>query len=139
MEGCMVVTAWVPGWYELDPWLEEGLTGDFAFWLVVPEHLRGSEALVLYNDLWRPEDAVFARGTIATIEHPELGVVRVVDTQGLDYTLHLADGTELLVNAEEEPGRLWERVGGKWVDSTRVVTNWRFAIRFASLAEPKPG
>ncbi len=115
----MTLAAWVPGWYELDPPLEVGQTDEFAFWLVVPEHLRGPEPLVLYNTLWRPEDALVARGTIAAIRHPELGEVRMVDTRGLDYTLTLADGTELLVNAEEEPGRLFERAGERWAESSR--------------------
>ena len=46
----MVRVTWVPGWYELDPHLEVGLEDEFAFWRVVPEHLRGSEELFLYND-----------------------------------------------------------------------------------------
>src|SRR5262249_53570327 len=92
--GPMTFAAWVPGWYELDPPLEVGLTDEFAFWRVVPDHLRGPESLVLYNTLWHPEDALVARGTIAGIRHPELGAVRKVDTRGLDYTITLADGTE---------------------------------------------
>lgn len=80
----MVEVAWVPGWYELDPPLEVGLTDEFAFWRVVPDHLRGPEPLVLYNTLWYPEDAVVARGTIAAIRHPELGAVHKADTRGLD-------------------------------------------------------
>jgi hypothetical protein len=127
--------AWVPGWYELDPSLEVGRAAEFAFWRVVPEHLRGPEPLVLYNDLWRPEDAVMAQGTIAAIQHPELGGVRAVDTRGLDYILTLEEGTQLLVNAEEEPGRLWEQVAGEWVASVRKVSDWRFVIDFSRLSE----
>jgi hypothetical protein len=134
----MTVTAWVPGWYELDPPLEVGLADRFAFWRIVPEHLRGPEPLVLYNTLWHPEDAMVARGTIAAIRHPELGEVRKVDTRGLDYTLTLADGTELLVNAEEEPGKIFERAGAQWAESSRVVTDWRFVVQFAALGEPQP-
>ena len=80
----MVEVAWVPGWYELDPPLAVGLTDEFAFWRVVPDHLRGPEPLVLDNTLWHPEDAVAARGTIAAIRHPELGAVRKVDTVSYD-------------------------------------------------------
>jgi hypothetical protein len=39
----------VPGWYELDPKLEVGLTAEFAFWCVVPSHLSGPEPLVLHT------------------------------------------------------------------------------------------
>lgn len=134
----MVEVAWVPGWYELDPPLEVGLTDEFAFWRVVPDHLRGPEPLVLYNTLWHPEKAVVARGTIAAIRHPALGAVRRVDTRGLDYTITLADGTELTVNAEEEPGKLYERAGEGWRESPRVVGDWRFVVAFESLSEPQP-
>src|SRR5262245_42728008 len=125
--------AWVPGWYELDPPLEIGLTGEFPFWRVVPDHLQGPESLVLYNTLWRPEDVVVAEGTIVAIQHPELGMVRKVDTRGLDYTITLVDGTELLVNAEEEPGRVYQRVEDEWTESGRTVRDWRFVVEFESL------
>jgi hypothetical protein len=134
----MILAAWVPGWYELDPPLEVGRTSDFAFWRVVPTDLLGPEPLVLYNTLWQPENAMVARGTIGGIRHPELGDIRKVDTRGLDYTITLADGTELLINAEEEPGRLYERVGGEWAGSSRAVRGWRFVVEFAALSEPRP-
>ena len=123
----MVEVAWVPGWYELDPPLEVGLTDEFVFWREVPDHLRGPEQLVLYNTLWHPEDAVVARGTITAIRHAELGAVRKVDTRGLDYTITLADGTELRVEAEERPGWCYDR----------EVRNWRFIVSFESLTDPK--
>jgi hypothetical protein len=87
------------------------LDREFAFWRLVPEHLRGPEPLVLYNDIWRPEDMVVSHGKIVAIRHPMLGNVRKVDTRGLDYTITLKNSTELLVNAEEEPGRLFHRAG----------------------------
>jgi hypothetical protein len=68
-----------------------------------------------------------ACGTIAAIRHPELGAVRKVDTRGLDYTITLADGTELRVEAEETPGVCYER----------QVTGWRFGVEFESLSEPR--
>lgn len=134
----MVRVAWVPGWYELDPHLEVGLEDEFAFWRVVPEHLRGPEEFVLYNDLLRPEDGVFASGKIVSIRHPELGDIRKVDTCGLDYTITLADGTEILVNAEEDPGKMFEGKPGDWVESKRVVSQWRFTVEFESLSEFSP-
>ena len=129
--------AWVPGWYELDPPLEVGQTDAFAFWRVIPDHLRGPEPLVLYNALWRAEEVMVARGVIASIRHPELGAIGKVDTGGLDYTITLDDGTQLMVNAEEEPGRMFERVGGQWVKSPREVSNWRFVVEFEWLSAPR--
>lgn len=134
----MVEVAWVPGWYELDPPLEVGLTDVFAFWRVVPDHLCGPEPLVMYNSLWCPQDAVLASGTIAAIHHPELGTIRKVDTCGFDYTITLIDGTELTINAEEEPGKLYEWHGEQWRESSRVVGNWRFVVVFESLSQPQP-
>ena len=131
----MVQVAWVPGWYELDPQLEVGLEDEFAFWRAVPEHLRGPEEFVLYNTLWHPEDGIFASGKISSIRHAELGDIRKVDTRGLDYTISLADGTEIVVNAEEDPGKMFEGKPGAWVESKRVVSQWRFAVEFESLSE----
>jgi hypothetical protein len=125
----VVDVAWVPGWYELDPLLEVGLSDEFAFWRVVPDYLCGPEPLVFYNTIWHPEDAVTAHGTIAAIRHPELGAIRKVDTRGLDYTITLADGTELKVEAEETPGVCYER---------REIKVWRFIVSFESLSDPKP-
>src|SRR5262245_29237609 len=127
--------AWVPGWYELDPELEVGMEGEFMFWRIVPDFLRGPERLVLYNDTWRPEQGMFAQGKIAAIRHPELGEIRKVNTRDLDYTITLMDGTVLGVNAEEEPGKLYEAGPGGWVDSPRVVSDWRFEVVFESLSE----
>jgi hypothetical protein len=127
--------AWVPGWYELDPQLEVGLEDEFAFWRVVPDHLRGPERLVLYNDLWHPENVMLARGKITGIRHPELGEIRKVDTRGLDYSITLADGAEVVVNAEEDPGKMYEGKPGAWLESKRVVSHWRFEVEFESLSE----
>ncbi len=129
---------WIPGWYELDPHLEVGLNSEFVFWRVVPDHFQCSEQLVLYNDLWRPEDGMFANGTIIAIRHPELGDILKVDTRGLDYTITLRDGTELVVNAEEDPGKIYEGKPGAWVESQRVVSQWRFEVEFESLSEFSP-
>ncbi len=51
-----------------------------------------------------------------------------MDTRGLDYTITLADGTDLRVNAEETPGTCYER----------VIRDWRFVIEFEALSEPQP-
>jgi hypothetical protein len=104
------------------------MTDEFAFWRVIPDHIRGPEPLVLYNTLWHPEDAVVVCGTIAAIRHPELGAVTKVNTRGLDYTITLADGTELRVEAEETPGLCYER----------DVSDWRFVVEFESLSKRGP-
>jgi hypothetical protein len=126
--------AWIPGWYELDQPLEVGDEGEYAFWRVVPAHLQGRERLVFYNTLWNEKDAIWATGKIIRIYHQELGEVRKVDTEGLDYTIIMADGVELLVNAEEKPGKIYEGKPGAWIESKRVVSEWRFEVQFESLS-----
>ncbi len=131
----MQCAAWIPGWYELDPQLEIGLEGEFIFFRNVPDHLKGPEELVLYNSLFSPNEMMFATGRITAIRHPELGVIRKVDTRGLDYTITSSDGTMLIVNAEENPGNIFENDQGRWVESQRQVTSWRFCIEFDNLSE----
>jgi hypothetical protein len=130
----MVESAWVPGWHELDQSLEVGMSGEFYFWRVVPEGLHVPQALVFYNALWNPAEMVVASGAITEIRHPVLGALRKVDTIGLDYTFVLANGTELEVNAEEEPGKLYEREG----KVNPAVGDWALVVVFRSLSELKP-
>jgi hypothetical protein len=131
----MVHAIWIPGWHELDPLLEVGLEDEFVFWRVTPE---GFDGPMFYNTLWKPGDGLFASGKIVAIHHPELGEIHKVDTRGLDYTITFADGAELLINAEEEPGKMHEENSGNWIESKRVVSDWRFDIYFESLSELSP-
>jgi hypothetical protein len=105
----MIRALWIPGWYELDPHLEVGFDDEFAFWRVVSDNLSAISSWVFYNTIWEQGQGIFATGKITAIRHPELGEIRKIDTRGLDYTITLADGVELLVNAEEEPGKTYER------------------------------
>ena len=128
--------AWIPGWYGLDQPLAIGVTDEFAFWQVVPDEISTTDRLVFYNSLWKPEAALIGVGTIAAIKNPELGEIREVDVrQGLDYAIHLADGTILNIDAEQEPGRLYEPYSG-W--SSRIVTDWRCVVDFESLSALRP-
>jgi hypothetical protein len=127
--------AWEAGWYAQDQPLRVGLEGEFAFWRVVPGHLIGPERHVLYNDLGVQEDFTYMRGKIVGISHPDLGAIADVDTRGLDYTITLADESKFVVNAEEEPGKIFEGRPGAWVESKRIVKQWRFAVDFDSLTE----
>jgi hypothetical protein len=129
---------WIPGWYELDQAIEIGQTDEFVFWRDRFHRVRDTEQWVFYNTLWHPEDAIVATGSIATIRHDELGDIRKVDTRGLDYTFMLADGAELCVNAEEEPGQIYEQVDGQWKPSPRSVAAWEVIVEFDSLSEPLP-
>lgn len=131
----MVHAAWIPGWYELDQPLEVGVEREFVFWRVVPHYLSNSEGLVFYNTLWHEGDGVFGTGRILRIRHLELGDIRNIDTRGLDYTITLVDGSELLVNAEEEPGKMFEGRPGDWTESKRVILDWQCEVTFEALSE----
>jgi hypothetical protein len=129
--------AWVPGWYGLDQPLAVGLTGEFTFWRDPPEDPRGGpERLVFYNTLLGSGEALIGSGSVVAISHAELGEIREVDTwsEPFEYAFHLADGTTLEVNAEEEPGRLYEGTG--W--SSRIVKDWRLSVELDSLSELRP-
>ena len=57
-----------------------------------------------------------------------------MDAQGLDYTIVLKDGRRLLVNAEEDPGLLYEWVDDSWQPSEMVIQDWQLEVKFASLS-----
>jgi hypothetical protein len=136
--GLPAVAAWVPVWYELDPpLLEVGLTEQFVFWRIVPDHLRGEEPLVLYTGL-RGQLMDVAWGTVSAIYQPELGAIRSVNTRGLDYNFLLVNGEHLVVDAEEAPGQFLEQREEKWIKSERKVYSWRFTVEFSALAKRVP-
>lgn len=66
------------------------------------------------------------------------GDIESVDAQGLDYTLVLQDGRRLLVNAEENPGLIYEWVDDSWQPSDMVIIDWTLAVQFASLSPLTP-
>lgn len=89
---------WEPYWYELD---QSVVVGDIDLFYL------SKDGLSLMNGAVRKDDReVGAR--IERITHPELGEVRGIITIGLDYTIYLSDGTALLVDAEESPGKLYD-------------------------------
>jgi len=123
---------WIPAWYELDQSIVVGVTEEFVFHKTV-----ANEALTFYSGA-KGSDAVKAAGTISAIKHNVLGDIESVDAQGLDYTLVLQDGRRLLVNAEENPGLIYEWVDDSWQPSDMVITDWTLAVQFASLSPLTP-
>jgi hypothetical protein len=125
------IAQWRPGWYELDQSIEVGLRAEFGF-------LADADPLVFHNTLWEPDCAVAAIGIIARITHDQLGSVRKVDARGLDYTCVLEDGRELIVNAEEEPGKLHERLDERWQPTPFQAEDWTLKVEFAELGPIGP-
>jgi hypothetical protein len=124
---------WRPGWYELDQPLEVGRRAQFAFFPPAPD-----STLVFYNTLWRPKEAVAARGTVTSISHPALGHLQKVETDGLDYTFVLADGTRLVVDAEEEPGQRLVETAGGWERVAAGFDSWTLIVEIADLEPLQP-
>lgn len=58
------------------------------------------------------------RAEILTINHKQLGKIKGIITIGLDYTIYLWDGRVLSVNAEKDPGKIYN-------DSINIE-EWKF-------------
>ena len=129
---------WIAGWYELDQSIATGMRDEFIFWRNVPDHLERTRNLVFHNDLWKAKDAIVGTGTISSIRHPELGAITSIDTMGLDYTITLASGRQLLVNAEEQPGKMYKRRRGVWEEARLEIDAWRFIVQLTDLTALEP-
>lgn len=88
-------------WYELDLSIKVGLTDEFYFF-------KDREPLEFYNGPFYKDEAMSISCRIEKIIHPELGEISEIDTKGLDYTITLANGESLKVEAEEKPGDVYD-------------------------------
>ena len=79
------------------------VAGDIDYFYLTSDLLSFSNGFVSKDDCE-------IKGTILQITHPELGELKGIITMGLDYYLYLADGTELIVNAEESPCLLYTSI-----------------------------
>lgn len=94
-----IVTAiWKPAWYELDQSIKVGLNDVF-------ELIKSSDVIKFYtgSDNEKPD---VIKGEILSIEHKTLGKIIEIDTIGLVYKIVLDDGTPILIEAEETPGKI---------------------------------
>jgi len=103
---------WEAGWYELDQPVKVGETQKFLLW-------KGENKF--YNTLLHDGDYEELKGTIISISHPILGDLNEIDTEGLDYTFILSNGEKIIVNAEEEPGKTFDR-------KDMSVNDWKFTV-----------
>ncbi|ABM23087.1 hypothetical protein N5094_18670 [Shewanella putrefaciens] len=119
---------WIPAWYELDPSIVVGVTEEFIF------HKPTTNGALRFYSGAENIDAVRATGAISSIYHAVLGDIESVDAQGLDYTIVLKDGRRLLVNAEEDPGLIYEWVDDSWQPSEMTISDWQLEVKFTSLS-----
>jgi hypothetical protein len=75
-----IIAIWQAAWYELDQPIKLGLKD--TFWLVNKT------------------------GTLLKIRHRTIGDASEIDTEGLTYKITLISGQEIIVEAEETPGRV---------------------------------
>jgi hypothetical protein len=121
---------WTPGWYELDQTLVLGERQKYWFFNEPPEECvkPGDDVdLVFYNQLDSSKNCVVRYARIAEMVHPQLGQLLRVDTDGLDYIFFPVEGEEIVVNAEEEPGSIYN--GGQQID------DWSVLVKLTEVSE----
>lgn len=114
---------WFPFWYELDQSIAVGQSADFDFFRSPPDYVAHDGLAVFYHGDWQEKCRSLydrKRRRIVNIEHPVLGSIRRIVTDGLDYTFTMADGRILKVEAEETPGLVYE-----WPES---IGDWRIFV-----------
>ena len=117
--------------YELDQSLTVGEERVFAFFvdpylsLVEDMRIYDDMVMVFVNSIGR-ENTFRHRCRINSIYHPELGAVISIDTKGLDYTIILENEQKIVLNAEEEPGKVF--------DGAKQVSDWAFLVDLTPVA-----
>ncbi len=107
-----MIVKWEPYWYELD---QSVVVGDMDFFYLTKDCSYFTNGLSAEN--YDHE----IRAEIVKISHPELGAVSGIIAIGLDYSIYPGDGNVIIVNAEEEPGEIY--------DSEYAVSNWSFDVQ----------
>ena len=115
-----MILKWTAAWYELDQTI---IVGDKArFYLSSDENNHS-----FFNELYQSNSFIQKKLEVIRISHPVFGDVRGIVAIGLDYTIYLIDGTVLEVNAEEQPGQIY--------NSSLVIDDWTFEVEVNVLDE----
>lgn len=115
-----MILKWTAAWYELDQTI---IVGD-KDWFYLPSDENNHS---FFNELYQRNSFIRKKLEIEKISHPVLGDVRGIVAIGLDYTIYLTDGTVLEVNAEEQPGQIY--------NSSLVIDDWIFNVKVSVLDE----
>ncbi len=121
---------WTPGWYELDQTLLVGQRQKFWFFATPPSELVGDRdaELFFFNRTDTSENCVARFARIEQVSHSVLGPILRVDTEGLDYIFFPVEGEEVVVNAEEEPGQVY--------DGGHEISDWSLQVTLSDVSEP---
>ena len=115
-----MILKWTAAWYELDQTI---IVGD-KDWFYLPSDENNH---FFFNELYQSNSFIRKKLEIERITHPVLGNVKGIVTIGLDYTIYLTDGTMLEVNAEENPGQIY--------NSSLAIDDWTFDVEVRILDE----
>jgi hypothetical protein len=100
---------WFPFWYELDQAIAVGSIAEFDFFHAAPVDIPAAGHPVFFRGDWNEKAQYYSsRRKVVSIYHGQLGQLRRVDTDGLDYRFTTMGGEVWVVNAEEAPGRVEE-------------------------------
>jgi len=80
---------------------------------------------IFHNDLWHPHETIHASGIISEINHSELGSISEIETKGLDYRISLNSGEMIEVEAEENPGEIY--------NEGINISNWVFTVKIKNF------
>lgn len=138
-ETTLQTAIWTPGWYELDQSLMLGERQKFWFYhhtpgienaapMIEASNPNADFDLVFYNQLDSSKNCMVRYAKIVEMFHPELGPLKQIDTDGLDYLFVPLEGKEIVVNAEEEPGTTY--------DAELNVTDWSVYVKLADVSDP---
>lgn len=121
---------WTPGWYEMDQSLAVGIKQKFCFFREMPQSEFMGEPidLVFYNQLDSDCNSLVRFAHVVEIYHDQLGQLTHIDTDGLDYIFVTAEGTDVVVNAEEEPGSTY--------NSDLDIEDWSVLVTLDHVSDP---
>lgn len=137
---------WVPGWYELDQTLVLGQRQKLWFFITPPNDAlnndmsindpSGSDAsdngptpdFVFFNQLDSTTNCQIRFATVVEMLHPQIGPLQRIDTDGCDYLFFPVDGEEIVVNAEEEPGQVY--------DDRLTIDQWVVNVTLEEVSDP---
>ena len=123
---------WKPRWFKLDQSIQTGQSGQFAFYDQPTGEADIDGQCFEFTFFSRLESEThrceFRFARILEINHPTFGSIERVDTHGLDYIFYPTTGSEKIVNAEEEPGVIY--------DFDMQVESWSLTVTLADVSEP---
>jgi hypothetical protein len=118
----VVHVCWQPAWHELDQSLALGETSLIALEEISPPLQIDDQTFQWKFSTGLDPDGGFEKNVrIDAIHHPILGEVLKIDACGLDYIVYPANGEEIIIDAEEDPGVVHNR--------TVQIENWSMTVR----------